>query len=454
MSPTPSPQQRPLLSDRVESAVLLQAYNWHSWRTRHTPFFRHLESKSHDIKRAGIDAVWLPPCSKSVSPQGYMPMNLYELNSEYGSESDLRRCVQALKDQEVDVLADIVINHRCAEFQNADGIYNVFGGRLCWDDTAIVSNDEAFRGKGNRSDFKLFEGAPNIDHSQEFVRRDLIEWMRWMRDDVGFDGFRFDFMTGIDPVHMREYFARLGTDVCIGEYWDSMAYEGTALNYDQNAHRQRIVDWIDRSGQRALAFDMTTKGVLQEALKNGEYWRLADKDNQPPGVLGWWKSRSVTFLDNHDTHRDSQNHWPFPVEHVLERYAYILTHPGVQMVYWDDLCRDHTLVVITALSRLRNEAGINASSVVRILEASDRRYSAVIDDTLRVTLGATVYKSREDTEHDDRVLFVTDRVLIERVRRSSAIHRSSRRSSALSYSYDASPRISREEVERAASAGA
>lgn len=33
----------------------------------------------------------------------------------------------------------------------------------------------------------------------------------------------------------------------------------------------------------------------------GQYWRLRDAQGKPPGVMGWWPSRSVTFLDNHDT---------------------------------------------------------------------------------------------------------------------------------------------------------
>lgn len=38
----------------------------------------------------------------------------------------------------------------------------------------------------------------------------------------------------------------------------------------------------------------------QEAVK-GEFWRLRDSKGKPPGVLGWWPSRAVTFIDNHDT---------------------------------------------------------------------------------------------------------------------------------------------------------
>lgn len=39
---------------------------------------------------------------------------------------------------------------------------------------------------------------------------------------------------------------------------------------------------------------------VQEAVK-GQFWRLRDKQGKPPGVVGWWPSRAVTFLDNHDT---------------------------------------------------------------------------------------------------------------------------------------------------------
>lgn len=39
----------------------------------------------------GITCIWLPPPTDSVSPQGYMPGDLYNLNSKYGTQEDLRR---------------------------------------------------------------------------------------------------------------------------------------------------------------------------------------------------------------------------------------------------------------------------------------------------------------------------------------------------------------------------
>ena len=81
------------MSTKVDSYVILQGYNWNSWRNHNKTFFKYLASKSGDIKKVGIDAIWLPPCYKSVSPQGYMPLNLYDLNSEYGCEDDLKKCI-------------------------------------------------------------------------------------------------------------------------------------------------------------------------------------------------------------------------------------------------------------------------------------------------------------------------------------------------------------------------
>lgn len=66
---------------------------------------------------AGYTAIWLPPPSDAVSPQGYLPRDLYCLDSAYGTESELRDCIKELKHWNLKVIADIVINHRCAHKQ-------------------------------------------------------------------------------------------------------------------------------------------------------------------------------------------------------------------------------------------------------------------------------------------------------------------------------------------------
>jgi glycosidase len=45
-------------------------------------------------------------------PQGYLPAQLYQLQSSYGSEQQLRQLLAGLKQAGISPLADIVINHR------------------------------------------------------------------------------------------------------------------------------------------------------------------------------------------------------------------------------------------------------------------------------------------------------------------------------------------------------
>ena len=82
-----------------------------------------LKDKTGQIAAAGYTALWLPPPSDSVSQQGYLPRDLYNLNSCYGSEGALRECIQVLHEANLKVIADIVINHRCAHSQvRLDGL--------------------------------------------------------------------------------------------------------------------------------------------------------------------------------------------------------------------------------------------------------------------------------------------------------------------------------------------
>jgi hypothetical protein len=51
--------------------------------------------------------------------------------------------------------------------------------------------------------------------------------------------------------------------MAFGEFWDACEYTDGVLNYNQDAHRQRTVNWVDSTGGTNAAFDFTTKGILQ-----------------------------------------------------------------------------------------------------------------------------------------------------------------------------------------------
>ena len=116
--------------------------------------------------------------------------------------------------------------------------------------------------------------------------------------------------TGYAAHFVEEYIeASIGRDALhVGELWVDLAWGDETLEYDQNGARQKLCDWIDGTKGTSSAFDFVTKGVLQEAVKRCEYWRLADKDNKAIGLIGWWPAKAVTFIANHDTD-SSQSHW-------------------------------------------------------------------------------------------------------------------------------------------------
>nr|DAD31168.1 TPA_asm: hypothetical protein HUJ06_010019 [Nelumbo nucifera] len=368
--------------------ILCQGFNWESHKSGR--WYMELSEKATELSSLGFTIIWLPPPTESVSPHGYMPKDLYNLNSRYGSMEELKLVVKNFHEVGIKVLGDVVLNHRCAHYQNKNGVWNIFGGKLNWDDRAVVSDDPHFQGRGNKSNGDNFHAAPNIDHSQEFVRNDLKEWLCWLRKEIGYDGWRLDFVRGFWGGYVKDYLEASEPYFAVGEYWDSLGYTYGEMDYNQDGHRQRIIDWINATNGTAGAFDVTTKGILHSALERCEYWRLSDQKGKPPGVIGWWPSRAITFIENHDT-GSTQGHWRFPSGKEMQGYAYILTHPGTPAVFYDHIFSHYHSEISTLIS-LRHRTEINCRSKVQITKAERDVYAAIIDDKVAMKIGPGYYE--------------------------------------------------------------
>ena len=368
--------------------IILQGFNWESCNKE---WYKELANMAPEFSAAGFTSVWMPPVSNAVSKQGYLPRDFYDLNSAYGSAEELKACIEVLKANDLKPIADIVINHRCAHEQGSDGKWNKFGGRMEWNASQICSNNPDFGGRGERKPQEDYTAAPNIDHSQPQVRKDITEWMRWLRNDIGFEGWRFDFVKGYDGKYCAEYVNATIPQLAFGEYWDTCSYQDGVLNYNQDSHRQRTIDWCDATGGTCAAFDFTLKGILQEAVSKREYWRLVDNQGRPSSVIGLWPSRAVTFLENHDTGSTLQ-HWPFPWEHVSAGYGYILTHPGTPCVFFDHFYYDEAIKQdILKLIEIRKRYGISSKSEVVVQRAYNDVYAAIVNKKVAVKIGPGDY---------------------------------------------------------------
>lgn len=371
--------------------IILQAFNWKS--AEQYPWWEHLMGKVDDIASSGITAVWLPPVSQSADRQGYLPGRLYDLDdSSYGTKAQLVALIRAFTRRYVRCIADIVINHRSATSQDEHGHWNIFKGgtpgpELDWGRWAIVQEDyDNFEGEGGHDTGANYNAAPDIDHTNRRVQRELIQWLTWLRDDIGFSGWRLDFAKGYSPAFAALYIDASRPTGAVGELWSPLIYDGDTPAYDQNRHRQELCDWIDATGGRASAFDFTTKGILQHALLKTELWRLRDPDGRASGLIGWYPERATTFIENHDT-GSTQGHWPFPGDRVMQGYAYILTHPGVPCIFYDHFFEWGLKDEITALIDVRRRNGIHAASKLEILCAEADMYVARIDDRVTLKMG-------------------------------------------------------------------
>jgi len=388
--------------------VMLQAFNWESHQAGKGDWYSIVASKIPMLKDMGITDLWLPPCSQSVAPQGYLPSQLFNVDgSKYGNKASLQSLLSKLHKANMRGVADIVINHRCGDKQDSDGRWNVFtstgmehrpsfAGVVDWQGWAITLGDKFSDGTGERGPGKYdgkFDAAPDIDHGNKKVQQSIQIWLRWLRLELGFDAWRFDFVKGYSAEFVGLYCKKSEPAWAVGELWLDMAYDDNGLAYNQDRHRQDTINWINATGKASTAFDFTTKGVLQEAVRNCQYWRLKDSKGKPPGVIGWMPSHAVTFLDNHDT-GSTQAHWPFPNDKIMIGYAYILTHPGIPCVFWDHVCDwgDNVRNDIQKILRLRIESGMKVDFPAKILQADHDLYIAEIGApaVLRVALGPRV----------------------------------------------------------------
>jgi alpha-amylase len=366
--------------------ILLQGFHWPAHAgarmrdgTRKS-WYRIIRDNAATIKAAGFTWVWFPPASDSLAPQGYMPRRWNVLDTAFGTESELQAAIQAI--QPVRAMADVVVNHRVgAATAKVDFEDPPFPNNRA----AVTCDDASGAGSGNPHTGESCPVGRALDHTNPDVRAAVKGYLQRLKA-VGFRGWRYDMAKGFHGKFVGEYNDASAPEFSVGEFFDG--------------DRQKVANWIDCTGGRSAAFDFPTRFILFEACTTDDYGPLRSVNGTragPGGLIGYWPSRSVTFLDNHDTeHRRESEHsrcndgiHHFPDQAVAMGYAYILTHPGVPCVYWPHFFdwNDYTRQRIERLIQVRTSRGIHARSRVDIHEARRGLYAATIDGQVAVKLG-------------------------------------------------------------------
>lgn len=341
-APTPSPEPEPEPSLNSQgwasdySGVMLQGFSWDSYNESQ---WKVLEKQADELK-GYIDLVWLPQsgkCMEATQVMGYMPYYYFNQNSSFGSEAELRSLITKFKAAGIGAIADVVINHR-----NTDGwftfpaetykgvTYQMQSTDICKnDDGGTTATQAATNGVSlsqNNDEGTDFGGCRDIDHKSENVQKVIKAYLKYLKDDLGYTGFRYDMVKGFDGNHVADYNDATGVEYSVGEYWDG---------------NDKIESWINRTNKKSAAFDFQFRYNVRDAVNgaaNGkvttssDWSKLHSNDNLMHDAN--YRRYAVTFVENHDTQKRSESEQNDPLrKDTIAANAYMLAMPGTPCIF-------------------------------------------------------------------------------------------------------------------------
>ena len=341
-APTPSPEPEPEPSLNSQgwasdySGVMQQGFSWDSYNESQ---WKVLEKQADELK-GYIDLVWLPQsgkCMEATQVMGYMPYYYFNQNSSFGSEAELRSLITKFKAAGIGAIADVVINHR-----NTDGwftfpaetykgvTYQMQSTDICKnDDGGTTATQAATNGVSlsqNNDEGTDFGGCRDIDHKSENVQKVIKAYLKYLKDDLGYTGFRYDMVKGFDGSHVADYNDATGVEYSVGEYWDG---------------NDKIESWINRTNKKSAAFDFQFRYNVRDAVNgaaNGKVTTSSDwsKLNSNDNLMhdANYRRYAVTFVENHDTQKRSESEQNDPLrKDTIAANAYMLAMPGTPCIF-------------------------------------------------------------------------------------------------------------------------
>ncbi|MFP9114821.1 alpha-amylase [Flavobacterium sp. RHBU_3] len=301
--------------------VMMQAFYWDCpsggtwWNT--------IAAKVADWHNAGVDAIWLPPATKGASggySMGYDPFDYFDFGdynqmgsteTRFGSKSELQNLITTAHNNDLYVIADIVINHNgggSSEYNPYTGgntytNFNPASGMFSRTLLDFHPNNE------HASDAGTFGSYPDLCHDKTYVQGWLYNnsnsVAKYYKNTMGFDGWRFDYVAGYAPSVCKNFRDAVG-GFAVGELWES------AANLDT---------WTVAADMRA--FDFPCYFAMRDALAANDLTKLnADM------LFKRKPYNAVTFVSNHDTNEIYNG--------KMLAYAYILTHEGYPCIFYRD----------------------------------------------------------------------------------------------------------------------
>ncbi len=290
----------------------------------------------------GITGIWLMPPFEAHSYHGYDVTDYYAVESDYGSEADMRRLIAEARERGIAVIVDMVVNHTSSRhpwFMASRLGEEAYADWYIWAD-----EDPGYRGPwgapawhqaGGRYYYGVFwDGMPDLNLRNPSVTRAIYDIAAFWLTDIGVDGFRLDAIK-----HIIEN----------GEIQENTP-EGRAWLADYEAHLDAtkphsftvgeifngpsfIVSRYVDEGAIDVGFDFNLADKMISAAQRGVNRDIARAHRN--AVRDYPENQFATFLTNHDQDRLA-NKLLFDLDKNKVAASLLLTGPGLPFLYYGE----------------------------------------------------------------------------------------------------------------------
>lgn len=333
--------------------VMLQGFYWDSFTDSK---WKNIEQQADELSQY-FDLIWVPQSGKAQnSPSmGYDVLYYWNQNSSFGTEEQLRSMINALKERGTGVIADVVVNHRGNLSNWVDFPAESYEGKTYqMVSTDIVSNDDngatktwalqnGYNLSPNNDEGEGWDGMRDLDHKSQNVQNNVKAYTRYLLDDLGYTGFRYDMVKGFGGDHVAEYNKNAGVRFSVGECWDNA---------------QTIKNWISKTKidgvPQSAAFDFPFRYTCRDVVNNNDWRKLKNTSVMSDES---YRQYAVTFIENHDTEKRSNAAQDPIKKDTLALNAWMLSMPGTPCIFlkhWQDWKTD-----LKNMIEVRRLAGVN-----------------------------------------------------------------------------------------------
>lgn len=366
--------------------TLVQYFHW--YYNDGENLWRKAASRAAALKENGITAVWFPPAYKSTegdASTGYDCYDLYDLGefdqknsipTKYGTKEEYLNAIQAIHEQGLMVIADVVFNHKAG----GDELERVPVRKVADDDRNHFISDVfeidawtrfTFPGRqGKYSEFiwdkTCFSGidwAEDLQETAVYAIQQGYEqaWGAVPSDEMGnYDYLMFNDIEFRNPA-VREELKRWGE-----WYVETCEMSGFRLDAVKHIDTDFLLEWIDHMNRRFSKefFIVAENWVVDDVMKLRNYaeltqgkmqlfdsmlhhnFYLASHQGQSFDLQGIFSNTlieshptlAITFVDNHDSQplqalEGYVDFWFRPHAYAL----ILLRESGIPCVFYPDM---------------------------------------------------------------------------------------------------------------------